>query len=88
MTWEPIIPTYFVHGILRGYRLVYKQTDDVNGSYSNVTTLSNDYELKELNKFTKYFIKVLAFTSKGDGVHSSPLNISTDEDGKTNRTKN
>ena len=66
---------------------MYKQTDDVNGSYSNVTTLSNDYKLKELKKFTKYFIKVLAFTSKGDGVDSTPFNISTDEDGKRTRSK-
>ena len=38
--------------------------------------------ISNLKKFTYYTIRVLAFTIKGDGALSPPLNVTTDEDSK------
>lgn len=39
-------------------------------------------EIDKLKKFTFYTIRVLAFTIKGDGAQSPPVNVTTDEDSK------
>jgi hypothetical protein len=62
--------------------VLYRETHDVNGSYSNGTTLDNNFEIEGLGKFITYSVKVLGYTIKGDGVESVPMNITTDEDGK------
>ncbi|XP_048584451.1 uncharacterized protein LOC5515158 isoform X2 [Nematostella vectensis] len=79
ITWNPI-PFPYVHGILRGYRAMYREESTANGSYSNVTSLQKHVLITGLKKFTRYSIHVLAFTVKGDGVMSEAVNISTDED--------
>ena len=79
VTWLPV-PGGYVHGILRGYRLLFKI--DENSFYQNVTTVNQSFELTGLEKFTNYFIKVLAYTRIGDGNVSDPVIVSTDEDGK------
>ena len=79
VTWLPV-PDGYVHGILRGYRLLFKIDED--SIYQNVTTVNQSFELKGLEKFTNYSVKVLAYTRIGDGNISDPLLVSTDEDGK------
>ena len=81
--WNPV-PLGFVHGRLRGYRVLYKEKNNPSAQYTIITvppgirmqTISN------LKKFTYYTIRVLAFTIKGDGALSPPMNVTTDEDSK------
>lgn len=77
------MPKGFVHGILLGYRVLYKIAN-VTGNKSITTTSETNKkrELKELKKFTIYEINVLAFTAIGDGAISKSIHVSTDEDGK------
>ena len=79
VTWLPV-PGDYVHGILRGYRLLFKIYK--NSFYQNVTTVNQSFELTGLEKFTNYSIKVLAYTRIGDGNVSDHVIVSTDEDGK------
>ena len=52
-------------------------------SSTNITLPPNalSYLLTSLNKFTNYSIKIVGFTSKGDGNISQEFVLSTDEDG-------
>lgn len=69
---------------LLGYTVFYRQTkslfkpDVVQPVRNNVTKARID----NLNKFTSYVIRVLAFTGNGNGVASDRMTVSTDEDGK------
>ena len=78
--WNPV-PQDFTHGIVLGYRVLYRRGKDGNRTFSNVTTQVTFTELYNLDKFTLYFIKVLAFTIKGDGASSNQAFVRTDEDG-------
>ena len=83
MTWGEV-PEGYVHGILQGYRVFYSEmTADKNISYVNVTTDPENRQVyvTGLKKFTKYSVKVLAFTRKGDGAVSTDISVLTDEDG-------
>ena len=83
ITWNPV-PAGFVHGILRGYRVLYRKTNEPSAPYTEIT-VSPRVRVREiygLKKFTFYTIRILAFTIKGDGAESSPVNVSTDEDSK------
>ena len=79
VTWL-LVPDGYVHGILRGYRLLFKIDED--SFYQNMTTVNQSFELTGLEKFTNYSVKVLAYTRIGDGNVSDPVIVSTDEDGK------
>lgn len=83
MTWGEV-PEGYVHGILQGYRVFYSEmTADRNISYVNVATDPENHQLyvTGLKKFTKYSVKVLALTRKGDGAVSTDISVLTDEDG-------
>ena len=80
VSWHEV-PKGFVHGILLGYRVLYKIAN-VTGNKSITTETTNKRELQELKKFTVYEINVLAFTAIGDGANSKSIHVSTDEDGK------
>lgn len=83
MTWGEV-PEGYVHGILQGYRVFYSEmTANRNISYVNVTTVPENRQLRvtRLKKFTKYSLKALAFTRKGDGAVSTDISVLTDEDG-------
>ena len=73
------MPDGYVHGILRGYRVLFKEEGDIY--YQNVTTVNQSLELEGLQKFTNHSVRVLAFTSIGDGNVSDPFTVSTDQDG-------
>ena len=38
--------------------------------------------LEDMEKFTKYTIRVFAFTSNGNGISSQPVSLMTQEDGR------
>lgn len=80
VTWLPV-PDGHVHGVLRGYRLLFKKEQGT--FYKNMTTVNQSLELTGLEKFTNYSVKVLAFTRIGDGNVSDPVTVSTDQDGKS-----
>lgn len=45
-------------------------------------TSSSETILHGLQKYTNYSMMVLAFTTGGDGVASSPIHCQTEQDGK------
>ena len=64
--------------------MLYRKTIEPFAPYTKIT-ISPRARVKEiygLKKFTFYTIRVLAFTIKGDGAQSPPVNVSTDEDSK------
>lgn len=79
VTWLTVAEG-FVHGILRGYRLLFKEEEAT--FYLNLTTVNQSLELTGLKKFTNYSLRVLAFTSIGDGNVSNLVTVSTDQDGE------
>lgn len=83
VTWEPV-PDDHVNGIVLGYRLFYKQADKAINDFSNLTVNSSifDIEINGLKYYTKYELRLLAFTMVGDGNISEPVYCMTDEDGK------
>lgn len=71
--WQPIKNPYDVHGILLGYKVYYKAVAVANEtikrqSYREITVQTTSVVLKHLDAFTRYYIYVLAFTIKGNGV--------------------
>lgn len=82
VTWHEV-PTGFVHGILRGYRVFYSRTKDngANVRQAAVRVNKRHVHLTGLDKFTNYTIQVAAFTRIGYGAKSPGVIVSTDEDG-------
>ena len=82
ITWNPI-PQSNVHGILEGYRIQLKKA---NESYweeeYNITKDDYSKNIENLWKYTKYVIRIVGFTSIGDGPYSPEVTVWTDEDGK------
>lgn len=83
------VPKEQRHGIIRGYRVLYKRKQNAKrrrrsaDNFQEVTTVDGAYSilLRSLDKAAEYEVRVLAFTSVGDGPW---LNISfnTAEDSK------
>lgn len=87
VTWLEV-PTGFVHGILRGYRVFYSRTQHHDSTVKHTVVPANKryVHLMGLNKFTNYTIQVAAFTRIGYGALSSDVIVSTDEDGMNSFT--
>ena len=87
VTWLEV-PTGFVHGILRGYRVFYSRTQLQEATVKYIVVPANKryVHLMELNKFTNYTVQVAAFTRIGYGALSSDVIVSTDEDGMDSLT--
>ena len=69
---------------LLGYSVFYRE---INSRYkpdvvTSVGPAVTEAWLENLDKFTSYFIRVLAFTKYGNGVPSERVTVTTDEDGK------
>lgn len=82
VTWR-LVPDDYLNGILHGYRILYRQADKPIENFSNLTVNSSflDTEIKDLEFFTKYELRVSAFTMVGDGNISEPVFCVTDESG-------
>ena len=68
------------HGDIIRYTVMYNKTTNVINK-SEVTQISEKVlELKGLDKYTIYDIRVLAATEIGNGPASDPMKVQTDED--------
>ena len=79
--WDEI-PKNDKNGIIKGYKITYKDWRSGVEKTQTVGAPYREVELEGLNEFTKYNISLLAFTVKGDGPQSSTITVSTDEDSK------
>jgi len=83
--WNPIPDPFYVHGILRGYKVLYKAIaisnekleEDLETREVKVQPSKLSAVLENLNAFTRYEIEVLAYTVKGDGVKSKAIRAET-----------
>ncbi|KAK3760237.1 hypothetical protein RRG08_052186 [Elysia crispata] len=81
VAWSPP-PLFTLHGILQGYKILYKPVRlDEDESDANFQTSPHlEIVLFGLEKFTNYSVQVLAYTRKGEGVRSEPVYVTTRED--------
>ncbi|XP_044017269.1 Down syndrome cell adhesion molecule-like protein Dscam2 [Aphidius gifuensis] len=77
-------PAHLHGGIIQGYKIYYRPVPTDNMEISTVgevkRTSSEETYLHTLYKFTNYSIRVLAYTGAGDGVLSSAIYCTTEED--------
>ncbi|XP_034229993.1 Down syndrome cell adhesion molecule-like protein Dscam2 isoform X12 [Thrips palmi] len=75
-------PLTSANGVIQGYKVVYGPTDTWNDESTKLTmkTASSETILHGLQKYTNYSMMVLAYTSGGDGVASSPIHCQTEQD--------
>ena len=79
VTWNEV-PKDKQHGDIILYTVMYNKTTNVINK-SEVTPISGKFfELKGLDKYAIYDIKVLAATNIGYGPASDPIKVQTDED--------
>lgn len=82
ISWnEP--PLQYHGGVIQGYKILYSPlSHDVDIPIRNDVKRTSNLEayLKALHKATNYSIRVLAYTSSGDGEASSPIFCSTEDD--------
>lgn len=80
--WDEV-PEDKQHGDIIYYTVMYKNV--TQGQYKSVKVVpisGNFLELKGLDKYTFYDIKVSAATTVGSGPQSNLIKVRTDEDGK------
>ena len=77
--WKPISNKYFVHGVLLGYRVLYRPISNPNKKIQEaekaVTVDANTLSviITGLESFTVYSIRVTAYTIKGNGRPSPAI---------------
>ncbi|XP_046664865.1 Down syndrome cell adhesion molecule-like protein Dscam2 isoform X42 [Homalodisca vitripennis] len=75
-------PLTAANGVIKGYKVVYGPSEtwyDENTKDTKITS-SSETILHGLKKYTNYSMQVLAFTSGGDGVRSTPIHCQTEQD--------
>ncbi|KAJ7321402.1 hypothetical protein OS493_034975 [Desmophyllum pertusum] len=71
VTWQPVHPDH-VHGIVIGYKILLENMDDaLLVLRENVDVDQNQIVLSVSEDVSRFCVRVLAFTSKGDGKKSS-----------------
>ena len=80
--WDEV-PQEHTNGKIQGYRVLYKDQDGPE-QIKTVHASARQTSLTDLKKATLYTIKVLPFTSVGDGPASSAIRVTTSEDSKCN----
>ena len=75
VAWEPV-DQKFIHGILRGYKVRYKEHAQMNPADWIVKTISHNTLRTKLG--TKYELQVSAFTIK-DGALSESIMATTQQ---------
>ncbi|KXJ10726.1 Receptor-type tyrosine-protein phosphatase F, partial [Exaiptasia diaphana] len=73
VTWDPPPNTSCRNGILRGYKVLYRRPGDRNWQMSNVAPTVQWKDIANLQKYTLYMFKVVAYTVKD----SEPSNTIT-----------
>uniref|UniRef100_T1J836 Down syndrome cell adhesion molecule-like protein Dscam2 n=1 Tax=Strigamia maritima TaxID=126957 RepID=T1J836_STRMM len=81
VSWQPV-PSYAVHGLLQGFKVIYKPTEEWYDGVEAETKITSALKtiIHGLERFSNYSIQVLAFTRRGDGTLSSPVYCNTLED--------
>ncbi|XP_046991954.1 Down syndrome cell adhesion molecule-like protein Dscam2 [Schistocerca americana] len=83
ISWSPP-PAQQHGGIIRGYKLIYRPviSDSRPRTTGNEVKRTTGFEtyLHGLQKFTNYSVRLLAYTNAGDGVLSSPIFCTTEQD--------
>lgn len=71
---------------LAGYSMFFKESTEPSYSISHMKAIkdiqSRSTILDGLKKYTDYTVRVLAFTIKGNGIASTPVDFKTQEDGE------
>ena len=80
MEWEEV-PQEHRNGDIQGYQVLYHDADGPKLE-KTVDASTRETSLTDLKTSTAYTIKVLAFTSVGDGPASSGISVTTPEGGK------
>ena len=80
MEWEEV-PQEHRNGEIQGYKVLYHDADGPKLE-KTVDASTRETSLTDLKTSTAYTIKVLAFTSVGDGPASSEISVTTAEGGK------
>ena len=87
VSWSPV-SVQERNGIIKGYKVIYKALPNGKDKTKIVNVTINDQDKRqiltigELNEFTNYSIRVLAFTAVGDGPLSVAEIKQTLEDSK------
>ena len=83
VTWLAI-PVRYVHGVLLGYRVLYRSLNVTKEKYEfkEVEPASLEVVLTGLFKYMDYGIRVLGFTKVGLGTVSNEVIVKTDQDGR------
>lgn len=82
MTWEAP-PAGQQNGEISGYKVTYSKADESTMRVINVGARERSVNIDNLETYTPYRVRVLAYTSVGEGPASPPEMTYTDEDGKT-----
>ncbi|CAH1154339.1 unnamed protein product [Phaedon cochleariae] len=75
-------PLTSANGVIKGYKVIYGPSDtwfDENTKDTKITA-SSETILHGLKKYTNYSMEVLAYTSGGDGVRTTPIHCQTEQD--------
>ena len=75
------VPQEHRNGEIQGYRVLFSYPNGPE-QVETVDALTRETSLIDLRKATVYTIKVLAFTSVGDGPARSGISVTTAEDSK------
>ncbi|XP_060100400.1 phosphatidylinositol phosphatase PTPRQ [Heteronotia binoei] len=75
------LPPPVPNGIIQSYTIYLRESAATEERIINITHLS--LNITDLKIYTNYIVEVSASTSKGEGVHSEPMYILTDEDAPT-----
>ncbi|XP_067002094.2 cell adhesion molecule Dscam1 [Anabrus simplex] len=80
--WDPPPPENR-NGVIEGYKVFYRNVNRKQGGSGDVEikkTTNLETNLHGLAKYTNYSVRVLAYTSAGEGVRSAPVHCTTEED--------
>lgn len=81
VTWDHI-PENRIHGVLQGYTIFYRATDESSFSEMNVGATDIYAQIPNLRKYTFYLVSICGRTSKGCGVKRQTIMVRTLDDGK------
>ena len=75
------IPEQNRNGKIKGYRVMYKASDEATTKMLNVSYVNTDKTITGLRTFTSYCIKVVGYTDVGDSPPGSCTYIKTGDKG-------
>lgn len=85
VVWTDIDPLD-QNGRLIAYEIRYTPLRTFGGQISTMSvnaTENNMVSLSDLEEFVEYTVSIRGYTREGSGPYSPPLNVTTNQDGKT-----